>query len=491
MISGKSTKTKTGSLFVDDDLLMRGALVNIHTSRYFEYYFLHAEEIPFWTRMWTGSLSQEIFTQPNDATMWSRYYGQRQDPVRDLLYKYEKAENPEQYSHRKAMMLILDAFNTHINTDLYGASPYTKAFTARKVGEEIFYPEYDSQELIYKTLISNLTLATQLLQKKGEQLTFENADMIWEGDPVKWHKFANSLKLRLAMRISKASPALSKSACQEVLADPVGIMNSDEDSFSFKFAPADGVAHGAHDVPGSQVPTDVIIDAMTTEDGVVSDPRARVFFTRSKHEKIFRGLGVNPSKRPDVLLDTLSQLNIRLWDPSQEGGATDMIETMFSHADARFLKAWAIIEHELEGDPEAEFNEGFKASVNEWFKISKYISLKSVLDEPLKPEEITKFVNDNKTGFPKTGTKEEKVKAIVTQICINNMKDMVECYALWRLTGWPSSEKIEIGNEEMKVPVRMPYPSGLETGKTKEAYEEAIAKWGGASIYDRVWWDVD
>lgn len=94
----------------------------------------------------------------------------------------------------------------HRITDLYGDIPYTEA--AKAYTDKIFLPKYDSQELIYKDMLKELDEAASALD--AAKIGFGKADLIYNGDIVKWKKFAYSLMLRLGLRLTKVDVNLSK-----------------------------------------------------------------------------------------------------------------------------------------------------------------------------------------------------------------------------------------------------------------------------------------
>src|SRR5690606_8278903 len=90
-------------------------------------------------------------------------------------------------------------------TDFYGAIPYTEA---NRGLEQIFFPTYDNQSSIYPDLLRELEEAAGQFTTNSElDITFPNADIIYQGDVAKWKRFAYSLMLRLAMRVSNVAEA--------------------------------------------------------------------------------------------------------------------------------------------------------------------------------------------------------------------------------------------------------------------------------------------
>jgi hypothetical protein len=89
--------------------------------------------------------------------------------------------------------------------DYWGDAPYSNALKGDLGGDENLQPAYDSQESIYKGIIADLKQAAELLSKDKDQYNgiYADVDVIYNGDPAKWRKFANSLLLRYYMRISE------------------------------------------------------------------------------------------------------------------------------------------------------------------------------------------------------------------------------------------------------------------------------------------------
>ena len=102
----------------------------------------------------------------------------------------------------------------HRVADTYGPIPYSQI----GVGGKIQVP-YDSQEQAYKNMLADLDRSIAVLTANRGTTINASADIIYGGQVEKWAKFANSLKLRLAMRMVYADPATAKKAAEEVAAE--------------------------------------------------------------------------------------------------------------------------------------------------------------------------------------------------------------------------------------------------------------------------------
>jgi hypothetical protein len=134
------------------------------------------------------------------------------------------ADDPQK-TDQNAMARIWKVWLYHMVTDAYGDIPYFEA--AQGVENVINQPEYDSQEEIYRDMLNELKEAEAQLGSQGDQISYGNADIIYQGDVENWKKFANSLRLRLAIRARFADPALAAEHTTDLVDAPLIDENSD------------------------------------------------------------------------------------------------------------------------------------------------------------------------------------------------------------------------------------------------------------------------
>jgi hypothetical protein len=127
---------------------------------------------------------------------------------------------------------ILKAWLYSIITDTWGNVPYSEV---AQLNEGIYYPKYDDQATIYAALIDELTEAASLIDES--ETAFVGGDRIYFGDASQWKKFANSLKLRLAVHTSKVSGSKWREQIAEALADGVFESNADVAAYHYGSAP--------------------------------------------------------------------------------------------------------------------------------------------------------------------------------------------------------------------------------------------------------------
>lgn len=134
-------------------------------------------------------------------------------------------KSTEEGSMDRAMATVLKVFGMNRITDKYGPIPYSQFGTAIAV-------PYDSQEDVYNQFFAELDEAISVMQAyvdRGGATYLARYDNVYSGSVSKWLKFANTLRLRLAMRISYVDPAKATAEAQKAIDSPAGFMTSSAD----------------------------------------------------------------------------------------------------------------------------------------------------------------------------------------------------------------------------------------------------------------------
>lgn len=130
-------------------------------------------------------------------------------------------ENNPLYNNVVQMARIWKAYVMLRLTNCIGDIPYTEA------ANNIDQPKYDTQKDIYYTIFSELADAVSKLDENAEN-TVGTYDLVYEGDVQKWKKFANSIRLRMAVRISDVDITKAKEEAQAAVL--AGVFEGDEDA---------------------------------------------------------------------------------------------------------------------------------------------------------------------------------------------------------------------------------------------------------------------
>ena len=150
------------------------------------------------------------------ARPWNNLYT---GAIRNLTDGIEKSKDDSLLINTVAAMRIFRVYVGSLLTDYYGDVPYSEAGLGLIAG--ITQPKYDTQEEIYRSFFEELKEAAALLDNAGEPI---KSDPLFNGDLDKWRTFANSLRLRYAMRLSDVLPDLAESEFKAAISD--GVMSS-------------------------------------------------------------------------------------------------------------------------------------------------------------------------------------------------------------------------------------------------------------------------
>jgi hypothetical protein len=356
-------------------------------------------------------------------------------------------------------------------TDAYGDIPYFEA--AQAVQNVINQPVYDTQEAIYRDMLKELKEAAAQLGSQADQLSFGNADILYKGDVAKWKKFANSLRLRLAIRARFANATLAAEHINDVVSgnnlieantdnaalktlQPSATENSTNVNFVYNY----GLTNITPMFVGFGI-TDVMIPT--------NDPRMPIFFSPAiKNPNTYRGrpLQLNQVQKVPYPQDSVSSVGPILKAPIYE-------IIVMNAAEVDFLRAEAAFANITSGNANTLYRSGIQ---------------KSMAQYGVPQADITEFLNQGVGSL--TGTDEEKFEKISTQRYISMFFQAHQGWAEYRRTGYP---KIWIGGEVgiiNSIPRRFTYPDD-EYQKNEDNVKAAAGRLTGSGdkMDSRVWWD--
>lgn len=158
-------------------------------------------------------------------------------PLFDLetIIKYNQEDNPAAIGNgakdnQIAAARILKAHYYLLMTDKWGDLPYSQALKAN----EQYSPSYDKQSDIYTSLFKELKEANAQI-KTGEAGV--KGDIFFDGNMDAWKRFANTIRMAMALRLSKVDAARGKSEYESALSD--GVITSNSQNLSAKFVDGD------------------------------------------------------------------------------------------------------------------------------------------------------------------------------------------------------------------------------------------------------------
>ncbi|RZK64746.1 MAG: SusD/RagB family nutrient-binding outer membrane lipoprotein, partial [Pedobacter sp.] len=170
---------------------------------------------------WAGD--KYMLNEGYTAAYWEKAYPDQIKYAADLV---EFTKGKAQYNNVHQIGRIWKALMFQRLTDLYGDIPYFDAGKGYYTGN--LYPKYDAQQAIYADLLKEVDEAGTALTAGGDAVT---GDLIYGGDVNKWKRFAASLMLRMAMRLTKADATLAQSYITKAVGKT---MTGDADNALFK-----------------------------------------------------------------------------------------------------------------------------------------------------------------------------------------------------------------------------------------------------------------
>ncbi|MGD2004511.1 MAG: SusD/RagB family nutrient-binding outer membrane lipoprotein, partial [Flavobacteriaceae bacterium] len=202
-------------------------------------------------------------------SVWSEFYTnvlKELEVAKELIDNQSIADNVK--NNQKAIIDILKVNAYMLLTDTFGDIPYSQA-----INPEFDSPAYDSQENVYTEMLSTLQTAATSFDLNAP--SFASGDIIYNGSVSHWKKFAHSLMLRLAMRVSDVAPSLA-SQYAAVAATDLITSHADEPRFVFDAAPARSNPMWRDKVLGSRDDfciSDVLVQSLRD----LNDPRLDMF----------------------------------------------------------------------------------------------------------------------------------------------------------------------------------------------------------------------
>ncbi|MDE5704992.1 SusD/RagB family nutrient-binding outer membrane lipoprotein [Muribaculum sp.] len=397
----------------------------------------------------------------------------------------------------RAMATVLRVFGMHRVTDKYGPIVYSKFGSGIQVG-------YDSQKDIYTSFFNELDEAINILGEYVDLNPGKNYlaryDHVYDGDVRRWVKFANTLRLRLAMRVSYVDKALATQQANAAINEVHGLMSSVAD---------DAVLHQGNGLTFTNPlwettqswPDQRISATIDCYMNGYEDPRLSSYFT--KNEKgLYRGARNGMTKIYSSVQTRASGINV--------GQYGDM--PWMKHAEAYFLMAEAKLRLGVgDGSVKELYERGVRASMESagvaTDKIEAYLESEAL---PLESWSNPNVRSDNENEqtvsvksmlsqvspkFDDTADAEKQLEQIITQKWIALFPDGMEAWSEIRRTGYPGWVRIETYANTSEVADndiirRLRFPSS-EYSNNAANVSEAVRLLGGAdNAGTHLWWDV-
>jgi len=404
------------------------------------------------------------------SSLMDRYYGNAIKTIEDLLFQLDEEEAPDEM---KAIVRILRVFAFSRLTDLYGDVPYSEA--GKAVLEGIFLPKYDAQSEIYPDMLNELEESAAALSSGTSG--FGAADVIYNGDQAKWKKLANSLMLRLGLRLIKVDPAAAQSWATKAIAG--GVMESNDDIFYLQHD--NNNRNGISEVfaaDGNPRMSKTFIDFLQAG----NDPRLPILAARrgdgstAAEDLIGFPNGLNSA----MLLEMTGEENTDAYaEPNRDILAAFEAPMIFqTYAEVQFMIAESNVRWGIGGDAETAYNNGVRAAMKQ---LSLYTDAATIADA-----DIDTYLAANPYDAANA------IEQIANQYWVATFLNEYETFSNWRRVGFPTLVPVNFpGNETGgTIPRRLTWTEN-EAAVNADNYQAAIAAQGPDILTTRVWWDVE
>tara|TARA_R110002049_G_scaffold309306_1_gene520973 strand:- start:8945 stop:10633 length:1689 start_codon:yes stop_codon:yes gene_type:complete len=478
------------------------------------------------TGNWAGmsvSGANRPFATGASAGVWSDTYGNYTRNLSDIVEITRKREDAENLVNKRSIARIYRVWAFAKCTDTYGDIPYFES--GLPVEDAISTPKYDLQRDIYLDFFKELREA--VAEFDDTKPSFGNADILYKGNLDKWRKFANSLRLRLALRVRYVDAAMSAEQMADLTEDDL-IIKGEDDAYILN---SDDLPEHQNtrynDLVARKATVDKSLAAKTFLDILKNnnDPRLHVFLdtvtaqfpqTPGYEDVPYFGYRGRPLLSGESQQEgyaygdnTVSKLSDLFWVKIQEFPLYRSSETYFNLAEAALFNVKS-------GDAQAFYKKGIELAMLQTKKMYedavpqlpevvalfhtgqseevKINALTDVLaDKEITQGQIDEFLNNEPT-VTLTGTNEQKLEQIINQKIIGLFPMEHEGWTEHRRTGYP---RILVGVENSplqgRMPRRMPYPAS-EQLINSEQYQIALERLGGEGKDERttnIWWQAN
>ena len=367
---------------------------------------------------------------------------------------------------------------------------------------------YDSEETLYNAFFTDLDRIIAEFSANMDYVGLNNFDASYGGDVSKWAKYANSLRLQLAMRISKVDPALAKLQGEKALADPVGLIETNSENFDIsgygnKFHPAQ-ICFEWGDTRMSAAMESILIGYKDNRIEKYFDPVAEVDMSLVADHPDWPYKGIRNGAELIAKDDRIpfSTLDISFNDPAKVTKRKVMSadEVYFLKAEAA-LRNWAGA-----GDAQANYEAGVRASFELWGAggVDAYLaddtSIPIDYDDPIAPGSVNDFTNQitNTVAWDPAADNETKLEKIITQKWIACYTNEMEAWMDHRRTGYPKLPPVYQNSSNADWGVipdgdilrRMPFVQAEREGNAIGVADATVKLGGPDEIGTRLWWDT-
>lgn len=408
--------------------------------------------------------------------------------VMDQWVSMKKKGFDEKYPDLFSMATLFKVFAAHRLTDTFGPIPYSTYGLSSDV-------KFDSEEEAYNHFFLELDEVVKNLKQaeeadpEADKIRYAKFDKSrYGGDYAKWIKVANTLRLRLAIRISGVNPEKAKIEAEKAVQG--GVLEATDASFEM----STGTVHPLETITEAWQETRFNASLESYMVGY-NDPRLPKYAKPATHPSFsgeFKGMRSGASFENGNFFQ-YSQVNFN-GNPFVK--VMDVSESFFLRAEGALL-GW-----NMGGTAKDFYEDGIRVSFSAYGigNADAYInnSVGKPIDyvDPLYPQNNAKALSSITVKWDDSASFETKLERIITQKWIALFPEGQEAWSEFRRTGYPRLWPVVQNFSGGEVPAgefikRIPYPTSI-TNSSQAAVSEAVNKYlnGKDSMFTRLWWDI-
>ena len=409
--------------------------------------------VQHWAKIQYTDPDRYIFSNTAFQDLWTTGYRQGIVNLNQLI-KLADAQGNTNY---KGVALVLRSWIFALETDAYGDVPYAQAGDIT----QFLTPKYDAQRDVYLGILSDLKAAQASLDPAGKAIT---GDVIYANSIANWKKFANSLRLRIALRIADREPALAKQVIADIQTEGGTYISSNTENaqLNYKASPNQNPISNLFDTRDDYRISKTIVDQLTA----LNDPRLPVYASKAVKTQLYTGV-------PNGLL-TGDAAALGLTSTSKPGAyfiAPTAPAVIISYAEILFDRAEAAARGFTAENAAALYSQAVEASLVQY---------------GIQATDIATYKARADVQYDASNYK----KSIGNQKWIALFGQGLEAFAEWRRLDYPILTPAAAGALNGKIPVRFIYP-GNEQSLNPDGYKAAVAHQGTDALTTKLWFDVN
>lgn len=436
----------------------------------------------------TAYIHQYNLTDSHFQTIWdnSARYGY------DCYHMIQTAVSKND-PYYEALGYIFKVYHLSNLVSLYGDIPYSEAY--RGPSEGLKTPKFDSQEQVFATMIGELDHAISLL-KEDPIPSYSGLDKMYDDDCSLWIKFANSLKMRLLVRISNVDSS-AWTRIQEMVDNPADypVISSVEEQAVVPFSGID--PYQSYFKTGDVTPenfkyyklSEKTVSILYDFDKEYADPRLYAFGLKngSAWKGTVPGAGDSELKDVDKNAANLNTLTLNRNDASSR---------LLEYSEILFIYAEGVQKGKLSMPQSAKhyYEEAVRASVKTWAEFGAYNEVKEG-ESPVAYDDaaVETLLKSSLASYDavKAGTSPyaSEEELILSQKWISLFWNGFEPYHEWRRNEYPLLSIADgTAINDYELPTRMAYPATVRSTNA-DNMQEALGRMGGDNdMHTPLWW---